>query len=385
MYIHEAENMENNHSLLLSTSLIYRCTCKYYDKRLSKYNLGSGQLSFLLMIYEQEGITMNELAKQGVYDKGTVSKAIIKLEDEGYIISKVGLQDKRVRNLYTTQKTEDMIGDIYLLRSEWFQKLCGSFEEKELQQFISMQKKMMDNASLTMEDECDNLRVFGLQKTTLLDYPGKLACTVFTGGCNLKCPFCHNSDLVFLKEDSVEIEQEDVLAYLKKRKNVLEGVCISGGEPLLQNIEPFLRRIKGLGYDIKLDTNGCFFEKMKDLIEKELIDFVAIDIKNSKENYANTAGLKKLDLTSIEKSVAYLMQSHIPYEFRTTVVKELHQEKDLLDIAKWLKGCQKYSLQNFVDSDRVIQSGLHAYEKEELEAFREKILPYIDNVEIKGI
>lgn len=376
--------MENNHSLLLSTSLIYRCTCKYYDKQLSKYNIGSGQLMFLLMIYENEGISMNELAKKGVFDKGTVTKGIVKLEEEGYILSEVGKHDKRVRNLYTTQKTKDIIGEIYLIRSEWFQKLCSSFSDEETKLFIKLQNQMVSNALGNVEEEIGKLRLFGLQKTTLLDYPGKLACTIFTGGCNFKCPFCHNSDLVFLKEDSVEIEEEDILSYLRKRRNVLEGVCISGGEPLLQEIEPFLKEIKALGYQIKLDTNGCFFEKMKDLIEKGLVDYVAMDIKNSKEKYAHTAGLNKLDLISIEKSIDYLMNGSIDYEFRTTIVKELHQEKDIMNIAKWIKGCRRYSLQNFEDSDRVIQSGLHAYDKETLEAFKEKMLPYIQDIIIKG-
>ncbi|NBK96628.1 MAG: anaerobic ribonucleoside-triphosphate reductase activating protein [Erysipelotrichia bacterium] len=377
--------MKNTHSLLQSTSFLYRCTSKFYDKQLNKYKLGSGQLIFILSIYENEGISMNELAKKGVFDKGTVTKSIAKLEEEGYIQSVINSNDKRVRNLYTTQKTKDIIGDIYLIRSEWFQKLSVNFSEEEIQQFIYLHNKMMENAIDSIEEVKPKIKIFGLQKTTLLDYPEKLACTIFTGGCNLRCPFCQNSDLVFLKEDSIEIEEEEVLTYLQKRKNILEGVCISGGEPLVQDIEPFLRKIKAMGYAIKLDTNGCFFNRMKELIEKGLIDYVAMDIKNSKEKYAKSAGLQKLDLTSIEESIQYLMKGSIPYEFRTTIVKELHDKEDIVNIGKWIQGAKKYCLQNFEDSERVIQSHLHAHDKEELFAYKQALLNYVEDVVMKGI
>ena len=183
-----------------------------------------------------------------------------------------------------------------------------------------------------------------------------------------------------------ELPVDDVLSFLKKRVSILEGVCISGGEPLLQGtLKPFLRKIKKLGYAIKLDTNGTNPDKLKELVAEGLVDYVAMDIKNSKERYAETSGIHHMDLTSIEESVRFLMEGSIPYEFRTTVVKEYHRLEDILAIGTWLKGANAYYLQNFEDGECVIQQGLHGLEKEELEAYQAQLKPYIENTLIRGI
>lgn len=180
--------------------------------------------------------------------------------------------------------------------------------------------------------------IAGLNKTTLLDYPGRVAATIFTGGCNFRCPFCHNGDLV-LKPSSLEmISEEEVLSFLQKRKNVLKGVCITGGEPTLQaDLPDFLRKIKEMGYQIKLDTNGYLPEVLKTLLDEELLDYVAMDIKSSKEKYGLVAGLEKMDTDRIERSMELLKNSGISYEYRTTVVKGLHTTEDILEIGKWIE------------------------------------------------
>lgn len=226
----------------------------------------------------------------------------------------------------------------------------------------------------------------GLQKLTLLDYPGKVACTIFTAGCNFRCPFCHNASLVVDTAPYPKISEEKILSFLTKRRGILDGVCITGGEPLIQpDIRRFMEQVKELGYLVKLDTNGSFPERMTELIEAELVDYVAMDVKNAKEKYALTIGVKEYDLEAIEKSIAYLKKGMIPYEFRTTVVREFHQKTDFDSIGKWLTGAEKYFLQNFVDSGELIQSGLHGYTKEIMEQAVEIVKKYVPAVELRGV
>ena len=205
----------------------------------------------------------------------------------------------------------------------------------------------------------------GIQKLTLLDFPGRVACTVFTAGCNFRCPFCHNASLV-VKNGIDAIPEEEIFDFLDKRRGRLSGVCISGGEPTLQpDLIPFIRRIREMGYAIKLDTNGYRPDVVKELIDGGLVDYIAMDIKTSRERYFAVAGVD-IDVAKIEESAALVMQSGIDYEFRTTVVKELHSEADFTNIGNWLSGAKKFFLQGFIDSGDCISEGLHGYDKNEL-------------------
>ncbi len=225
----------------------------------------------------------------------------------------------------------------------------------------------------------------GFQKLTLLDYPGKTACTVFTGGCNYRCPFCHNAGLV-TKMDTEIIPESEVFNHLKKRQGILDGVAISGGEPLLQgDIEEFLEKIKELGYSIKLDTNGSFPDKLKSIIDKELCDYVAMDIKNSKERYNETVGIDKFDISLMEKSVEILRDSNVDFEFRTTVTKNFHTMEDIEKIGEWIKGTEKYYLQNFVDSGNLIDCSVVGVSKEKMEEMLAVIKKYVPTAEIRGL
>ena len=226
----------------------------------------------------------------------------------------------------------------------------------------------------------------GLAKLTLLDYPGKTACTVFTGGCNFRCPFCHNAPLVIGADAAGRIDEEEVFSHLKKRQGILDGVCITGGEPLLQkDIFDFIARIRDLGYSVKLDTNGSFPDRLCGLVEKGLIDYVAMDIKNCMEKYPVTVGIKGFDVAPIRESVEFLKGGSLPYEFRTTVVREFHTADDFVAIGDWLKGAKKYFLQAFSDVGELIEEGLHGVEKPEMQAFSELLRPKIELVELRGI
>lgn len=229
------------------------------------------------------------------------------------------------------------------------------------------------------------MKICGLNKTTLLDYPGCVAATVFAGGCNFRCPFCHNGDLVLHSAKMKEYSEEEVLNFLNKRKNVLEGVCVTGGEPTLYSDLPeFIAKIKAMGYKVKLDTNGSNPKMLKRLVEGKLVDYVAMDIKAPVSEYNKVCGVQ-VDTESVQQSVAYLKQGEIPYEFRTTVVKELHTKQDILEIGKWILGAENYYLQSYRETDENICKGFSAMEKEELFELEMELKKSIKNVKVRGV
>lgn len=230
------------------------------------------------------------------------------------------------------------------------------------------------------------MQIHGFQKMTLLDYPGRVAATVFTAGCNLRCPFCHNAALVTKINLADELDPEYVMEYLKKRRGILDGVCVTGGEPLLsEGVFELLKKIKDLGYSVKLDTNGTFPERLRRAVFGGLCDTVAMDIKNSPERYAETVGVPGLDLGPIRESVEFLKSGAVDHEFRTTVAPELHTEDDIEKIGQWLKGSDRYFLQAFKDSGELIGGGFTSPSEEFMKNLQKIALKYIEKVEIRGI
>lgn len=243
-----------------------------------------------------------------------------------------------------------------------------------------------------------DMLICGLNKTTLLDYPEHVAATLFTGGCNFRCPFCHNRDLVLAPEGAQHIPEEEIWRFLEKRKGVLQGVCITGGEPTLcQDLQDFIRKVKELGYRVKLDTNGYRPQVLKALLEEGLLDYVAMDIKASKENYAKVIGLGEqggsdkaaqkhaFDIKKVEESVELLKNSGIPYEFRTTVVKGLHTPEEFEEIGKWLQGARAYYLQAYREDANVICPGFEAFSWEEMEEMRLTVEKYVEKAVLRGV
>lgn len=230
------------------------------------------------------------------------------------------------------------------------------------------------------------MKFYGMQKMTLLDYPGYVACTLFTGGCNFRCPFCHNALLVLDLDENYTIPEEEVLAFLKKRQGLLDGVCVTGGEPLInKDIGDFLSKVKELGFKIKLDTNGTNPALLKELVSQNLVDYVAVDIKNSPEKYAETVGLKSFDMSTINQTVNFLMNGCVDYEFRTTVTKQFHTEKSMEEAARFIRGAKRYFLQNFVDSGNLIGSGITGQSKEEMEKLLSVVKKYVPDSCLRGI
>ena len=379
--------MPTNQSFLLNLSILYRNTQKFYDHVLAQYEIGSGQLIFLLYINEHEGSTMQDVTKATQVDKGTTTKAVNRLLDQDYIEVRTDEKDKRVKRLYTTEKTASIINDIYEYRKQSRSLLAQDTDFGLFEVLLDQVTRNSENGLMDETQDYSHLRIGGIQKMSLVDYPDEVASTIFTAGCNFKCPFCHNRDLVFMPEDFEYLLPEDILAYLMKRKGLLDGVCISGGEPLLQDGLEFIKQIKDLGYKIKLDTNGSQPEKLKEYVESGYIDYVAMDIKNCKEKYALTVGLdsKGFNLQEIEESVNYLKENHVPYEFRTTVVKEFHTLEDLISIAKWIGSDCVYYLQQFEDSGHLIQEGYHAYSSGEMRQFEKEIKKLVPHTMCRGL
>lgn len=232
--------------------------------------------------------------------------------------------------------------------------------------------------------------IAGLQKMTLLDFPGRVACTVFLQGCNFRCPFCHNTDL--LPPNGKELMTEDALVdFLAKRTGLLDGVCITGGEPTLYiGLADLLRRIKALGYAIKLDTNGQQPKALKALVEEKLVDYVAVDAKNGPSRYGQTVGVPNFRMDRIEETIRYLMEDHVAYELRTTVVEPLHDEDSILEMGRWLasltpgKKPGKLYLQSFVDRDSVCFAGLCAAGEDTMRHYVNLLRPYVGEVSLRG-
>jgi len=232
--------------------------------------------------------------------------------------------------------------------------------------------------------------IAGLQKMTLLDFPGKVACTLFLQGCNFRCPFCHNSELLPMRGEPL-MDIPAFLAFLKKRQGLLDGVCVSGGEPTLcPELETLLRGIRELGFGVKLDTNGSRPEVLKDLVEKRLVDYVAMDVKNSPRRYAETLGLPRYRMDRVEESLRFLLTDPVPYELRTTVVAQLHDSASMEEMGQWLaslaapKKPAALYLQNFVDRDTVVFAGLSAPQEQQMEHYASLLSQYVEKIAIRG-
>ncbi len=229
------------------------------------------------------------------------------------------------------------------------------------------------------------MKIYGLQKMTLLDYPGRVACTVFLNGCDMHCPWCHNSELAEGKAPPV-MEEEEFLRFLRKRGGLLDGVAVTGGEPLLrEETLELLGKIRELGFPVKLDTNGTHPDRLRRAVTEGLAQYVAMDIKNAPDRYAQTVGLQTFDLSPVRESVSFLKESGAEYEFRTTLVRELHDEDAVREIGAWIHGAKRYALQKFTDRESVPFEGFHAPPEEKMRAWAELLRPHAEEVLIRGI
>jgi len=228
------------------------------------------------------------------------------------------------------------------------------------------------------------MTIQGLMKLTLLDYPGHVACTVFFGGCNFRCPFCHNAGLVLTPSDGENIDEDTFFSFLNRRRGIFDGVCITGGEPLLRDLTPFIEKIRALGFRVKLDTNGAFPDRLEKLLDARLVDYVAMDIKNSPARYDETSGTH-VDLDAIRKSIALIMEKAPDYEFRTTLVDGFHTPESIGEAAEMIRGAKQYFLQGFIDSGALIGKGMCACSPEATQDMLHAAQVVVPNTQLRGI
>ena len=229
------------------------------------------------------------------------------------------------------------------------------------------------------------MKLHGLQKMTLLDFPGHVACTVFLGGCDFRCPFCHNFELIDGTAEPV-MDETELFSFLESRKGLIDGVAITGGEPCLhKDLPELIRKIRAIGYPVKFDTNGYHPEMLKSIIDEGLVEYVAMDIKNSEEKYEITCGVDLIDMDKIRESISILINSGIEYEFRTTVIKEFHEEDDFPKMCEMIKGAKRYFLQRFTDRDSVPYGNLTPPSFDEMRLFADISRQFIANTELRGV
>lgn len=379
--------MAENENFLVNMSILYRNVMKYFDHVLAKYEIGYGQIVFLTFINENEGCTMQDVTNMCEVDKGTTTKSINRLIEQGYVQARQDINDRRSKRLYTTKEANEVMRAIYQYRNDCRNVLA---KNTDFEAFSKMLEKVTQNArrNLSENEDLSGLKIGGFVKTSLIDYPGKVSCVIFTSGCMLKCPYCHNKDLVYIPENYSYFHPQEILDFLNKRKNILDGVCVSGGEPLMQEqLIPFLKEIKKLNYEIKLDTNGMRVDKLKQVVDLQLVDYIAMDVKQTKEKYALVSGCENsgFDVDNINACIQYIKACGVSYEFRTTVVKEFHTIEDIQEIARWIGNCESWYLQQFHDNGNCIQQGLHAYDVDEMKEICNSVKTIVENVALRGL
>lgn len=373
----------NKNYISLDTSVLYRSNQKYFDEILAPYNIGYAHLIFLIEIYEHDGISMNELAVNGSFDKGTVTKSIQKLVELGYVSIKISESDRRLRLLYTTLKTRDIIHELYKIRQERWQYLSQDLNDEEKDKYQDITSILVARAREYEKNISDKLdiAIYDIKKLSLTDFKGQICSTLYTGGCNFCCPHCDQKELVFLKENRVAYHINKLLNYLESRKGIIDGVCIDGGEPLLsKGLYDFIKIVKEMGFKVKIITNGFYFQRLKELIDNNLLDFVTMDIKNSPRKYLTTVGLDEINFQLIKDSIELLISSDIDYEFRTIVIEEMHDESDVEEISKLLKGAKNYTIINYQGNN---QNTFRPVSNEKLLKFKDIASRYIEGVVIK--
>ncbi len=378
--------MSEQNNFLMNISMLYRSTQKYLDRALAPYEIGSGQLMFLVLVNENEGITMQELTKISEVDKGTTTKSIQRLIESEYVVTHTDEKDRRVKRLYTTGKAAELVRFMYESRMRLRNLLK---DDVDFERFETDLNKICDNARerLGVRSDYSGIKIGRIEKSSFTAYSGKLSCIIYVAGCGFKCPYCREKDLVFIPENYEYVDPANVISFLKKRQTLLDAVCISGGEPLAQkDIESFLDEIKNLGYPVKLVTNGFYPDRLVELVEDGLVDYVAMDVKNVPAKYAETCGMRDeaFDLSRIEESIAYLKKGNVEHEFATTVVKEFHSMEDIGKIAEWVADGSPYFLQAFSPHGNLIQMGLTAYGKDEMKTFKAHAMKFNPMTTLRG-
>ena len=352
--------MDKQTDFLMNISVLYRSTQKYYDRMLQSINITYAQLPILIMIFEHEGISMREIAQSGFYDKGTISKNVKHLEQQGYIHIYTSKQDKRNKELYTSDLAKQNMSTIYSIRRNWWQHLIQHIDESAFTQFIGSYDQLAKNARQYEDASDSQIHFFQWKKVSLNAYPNKIATVLYMAGNNFRSPFDCHPELLFIKEDLKEIPLYEIKLYLRNRRNQIQALSIEGGEPLMNpNLSSFLQFTKKLGYLNKIKTNGTYPDLMIEWIEKKYLDFIDLKIMNSPNQYAKSIGMEKFSISCIDQSLEYLKNGSIDYQCSIYLVKEYHSIRSIEAIAKWLSGIKKLVIYTNIEACNTVQKHLH--------------------------
>lgn len=368
----------------LKSAALYRCNQKYYDKVLSGFGLSYSGLIFLISIYEDEGLMLNKLAQDGSFDKGSITKAIYKLEENGFVLIQDSKKDKRAKELYTTQKTRDLMPKLYQIRQEYLNYLSEDLSEEEIEILDFLMDKVLLKAREYSKTNIDiqNIQISNFIPLSFKHYDNLSTAVIQTGGCNFRCRHCENKSLVFLSSSSEKIRVSDVLNYLNKRQNMLQGVVVEGGEPLLHDgIISLLQELRELDLNIKLCTNGSQFERLKQIVDLRLVDEIEVKIMGSKSYYAKYIGLESFDTSNIDKTINLLMKSNIKHCFALTLTDE---EIDYEELGIWLKDVDCLKLRRYNKSDECIDTSIESTPKEKVSEIIEILNKYIKEIKLEG-
>lgn len=352
---------------------------------LQSIDLTYAQLPILIMIFEEEGIGSNEIASHGVYDKGTISKTVKHLEQHGFIQSVKNEEDKRNKKLYTTDYAKQIMSLVYDIRRDWWHHLIADVNEEDFEHFLTFYEQMAINARAYADSQPTDIHFFRWQKVSMSAFKDKVSTVLYTAGDNFRCPYYTYPELVFVQEDLEEIPLQQIKDYLEDRKGIVEAVCIEGGEPLMnKKLEFFLEYVKGLGYKVKVRTNGSFPQQLKHLVKKGFIDFVTLDIKNGPKNYGPSIGMKDFDVRPIQESIEYLITDPVDYQVEVQLVKGYHTKQSVAQLAKWIQGVKKVVVHTQVDGTQTIVPGLEPLDEDQQQACIEQLEAVIPVVEVEG-
>lgn len=370
--------------LSLDLSVLYRLNQKYYDKALMKYSLGYTQMVFILMVFENEGSNFNELTKIGCFDKGTVTKSIAKLAEMGFVTIENSKEDKRNKEIYTTDKAKNIIYDLYKIKNDWFSFISSNLKDEEIEIYKKATSLLIDAARerTDMDHSLDAIKFYRFDKVSFSAYLNHASCVLYTGGCKFRCKTCNYKDLVFLNENLKEIKHDEIFDYLQTRKNLIDSVVIKGTDPIDKDgLSDFLIDLKNLNLQVKLETNGFNTNKIKELVEDKLIDCLSISIHSSKDSYADAVGLNEVDLSSLNKTIRYLLDADVDYEYLITT-SEIINEEIIENIGKWLKGSKRVILKNFERTSNSIDESLNGAKEDVINRYQEILNKYVEEVKV---
>lgn len=346
--------MNTGRNLLLDLNILARATQKYYDHQLQGLDLNYGQLPILLMIYEHQGLTLNAIVTQGRYDKGTVTKNVQKLKEQGYITVEDSLQDRRAKRLFPTDKAKEIISRIYGIRRSWSTQLVGQIPETDKDRFLAETESLVSQAVKVSEKQELPIYFFQAENLNAALWPGKLSCVLHTFGCNMNCPDCPDRRRLILQENTRLMEPEDILQDLQTKKRLIDGVVITGGEPLLQTgLDPFLRQVKKLGLQVRLKTNGTRPQELEDLLQAGLLDSVELMIKNHPEKYAASCGRQTIDVDLIRQTMDLLNTYHICWEGTLVLNDQFFEPEDLPALKELCQAIPRLRVENFAGNEHV--------------------------------